>query len=399
MKESLINVQDALALVLNHARAYGSEEIELGDSIGRVLDETILADRDFPAFNRVSMDGIAIQFQHLEGLEQCFPIEGVQAAGQPQMTLNHPKHCLEVMTGAVLPQNTDTVIPYEHLSLENGQARIKLLTVGAEQNVHRKGKDRKKGDQILEKGLRIGPAEIGVLATVGKSMVRVKKNPKVAIVSTGDELVPVDEKPEAHQIRRSNAHTLAALMDQWKVPRVLYHFNDDKVALTKSIARLLDEFDCLLFSGAVSKGKFDFLPEVLDELQVEKQFHRVAQRPGKPFWFGSHPQALVFAFPGNPVSTFVSCLKYFKPWLDKSMGNEARIMSAALSEDFNFKPSLSYFLQVSLSTEHGQLIASPQVGNGSGDLSNLTLADGFLELPADRESFKKGEIFPYLAYR
>ena len=155
-----------------------------------------------------------------------------------------------------------------------------------------------------------------------------------------------------------------------------------------------------MFSGAVSKGKFDFIPDVLNELGVEKLFHTVKQRPGKPFWFGKKGSKTVFAFPGNPVSTFVSCLKYFYPWYYKSIGlnfeNERR---AILTEDYSFKPDLAYFLQVKVTQKEGKIYATPITGRGSADLANLVDSDAFLELPDDRSNFAKGEVFPLITYR
>ena len=156
----------------------------------------------------------------------------------------------------------------------------------------------------------------------------------------------------------------------------------------------------MLFSGAVSKGKFDFIPEVLDSLGVKKLFHRVKQKPGKPFWFGKKAAKTVFAFPGNPVSTFVSCLKYFYPWYYKSVGlNFENKQQAILTSEFNFKSQLTYFLQVKLHQEDGKLYATPIAGKGSGDLANLVDSDAFLELPDDKTNFTKGEVFPLITYR
>ncbi|MFK5958277.1 MAG: molybdopterin-binding protein, partial [Lutibacter sp.] len=159
-------------------------------------------------------------------------------------------------------------------------------------------------------------------------------------------------------------------------------------------------FDVLLFSGAVSKGKFDFIPEVLDELGVEKLFHRVKQRPGKPFWFGKKGSKTIFAFPGNPVSTYASCLKYFYPWYYKSVGlSPENKQQAILSENFYFKPNLTYFLQVKVSKKDGKIYATPVTGRGSADLANLVDSDAFLELPDDRSNFTKGEVFSLITYR
>ena len=155
-----------------------------------------------------------------------------------------------------------------------------------------------------------------------------------------------------------------------------------------------------LSKGRKYKGKFDFLPEVLDELGVKKLFHRVSQRPGKPFWAGVTDNCNVFAFPGNPVSTFVNCLVYFHPWYYKSVGLQQEKQTVILAKDITFKPNLSCFMQVNLTSKNGQVYATPIQGNGSGDLASLVEADGFIELPKTEEiEFKKGSVFPILTYR
>lgn len=383
------------------------------------------------------MDGIAICYESFKSGQRQFLIEGIQPAGSEQLTLKDIRKCIEVMTGAVLPVNCNVVIPYEQVTIKDDGAIINLEELILHKNIHPKGKDKKQGDLIINKNTIISAAEIGVLATVGKSKVKVAKVPKVMIISTGDELVGVDETPEVYQIRRSNVFTLVALSKQFQIDAETVHIKDNKETLKNKIETYLKTFDVLLFSGAVSKGKFDFVPEVLNELGVEKLFHKVAQRPGKPFWFGhivplnineqdvdldeekvsessrsgviersrneveeSRRDTVVFAFPGNPISTFVSCLKYFVPWFQKSMGLDFKNRNfAVLSEDVIFKPTMTYFLQVKLENKDGMLLAKPFRGNGSGDLASLVETDAFIELPADKTEFKKGEVFPIINYR
>lgn len=380
------------------------------------MKENIVADRDFPPFHRVSMDGVAVQLKQFEEGRRTFKIEGVQPAGSSQLTLKNNESCIEVMTGAVLPSNVDAVIPYEKVTIKNGIAELNIDALSYFQNIHQKGKDKKENDVLIKSNTKISPAEIGVLATVGKSTVKVAKQPKVMIISTGDELVEVNQQPKEYQIRRSNVHTLVATLAQHTINAETAHIVDNKKVLKEKIANFLTNYDVLLFSGAVSKGKFDFIPEILDELGVEKLFHKVAQRPGKPFWFGSIASSalsehdvyegekkadkIVFAFPGNPISTFVSCLKYFVPWWKKSIGLEFQNRNfAVLAEDVTFKPSLTYFLQVKLENRNGIVYATPNKGNGSGDLANLVETDGFVELPPNKTEFKKGDVFPFLNYR
>ena len=403
---NLTTVNNALATILTTSVDFGVEEVDFLNAAGRILKEDIVADRDFPPFDRVSMDGIAISAEAFNKGQREFKIENIQAAGSPQLTMKHPENCIEAMTGAVLPKNTNVVIQYELLKIENGIAKVNLEEVREFQNIHKKGLDRAKGAILIKKNTRITSAEIGVLATVGKSTVKVAKQPKVMIISTGNELVEVSETPAEHQIRRSNVFTLVSLLKKLHIKADATHILDNKETLTTRIEAFLNEYDVLLFSGAVSKGKFDFIPEVLGNLGVEKLFHKVQQRPGKPFWFGKkefsehNKTTTIFAFPGNPVSTFVNCLKYFYPWYYKSVGlNFKNSQQAVLTEDFYFKPQLTYFLQVKLMRKEGKVFATPVSGKGSGDLANLVDADAFLELPANRSNFTKGEVFPLIKYR
>jgi molybdopterin molybdotransferase len=410
----MISVANALQTVLNTTQDYGVAEIPFLKSVGRILKEAIFADRDFPPFNRVAMDGIAIDFHEFKNGQRAFLIEGIQAAGSVQITLQNSKNCIEVMTGAVLPNHTNTVIRYEDVIVENGIATITIDAINNGQNSHSKGKDGKSGDLLIPKNTRISAAEIGVLATVGKSMVKVAKQPKVMIVSTGDELVGVDEIPRVHQIRRSNVFTLVSLLEKLNIASETAHITDNKPILKSKIESYLQAYDVLLFSGAVSKGKYDFLPEVFEELGVEKLFHKVTQRPGKPFWFGraaslrlseqhvyqnENKQTIVFGFPGNPISTFVNCLAYFYPWYYQSVGLEIEEETAILGEDVNFRPNLTYFLQVKLENKKGCIVALPILGNGSGDLASLVKTAAFIQLPEDKLVFKKGEVFKIIRYR
>lgn len=395
----MISVEQALQTILNSTQYFGVEEIPFIKSVGRILKEDIKADRDFPPFNRVSMDGIVIDYTSLKNGQRSFKIEGIQAAGSKQISLNNSANCIEVMTGAVLPKNANTVIRYEDVDIENGIATITIDEIKNAQNIHNKGKDGKVGDLLIKENTKISAAEIGVLATVGKSLVKVAKQPKVMIVSTGDELVGVDEFPLTYQIRRSNVFTLVSLLERVNIPSETAHITDDKPVLKSKIDNYLQEYDVLLFSGAVSKGKFDFLPEVFEELGVEKLFHKVAQRPGKPFFYGKKNNCNVFGFPGNPISTFVNCLVYFYPWYYKSVGLEAKEETAILAADVTFKPSLTYFLQVKLNSKFGHLVATPITGNGSGDLASLVNSDAFIQLPKDKIEFKKGEVYKIISYR
>lgn len=400
----MIDINEATQIVLSHKRDFGTEVLPIEECTGRVLRQEIKADRDFPPFTRVTMDGIAFQWAAYEKGQRNFPVQEVQAAGSPQLTLSDPAGCLEVMTGAILPQNTDTVVRYEDVSVKDGVAHISQdAVVRAYQNAHKQGLDRESGDLIVSPGAVISPAEVGVAATVGLSHLEVARLPKAVIVSTGDELVPIKAQPAPHQIRTSNSYTIQMALSNWCIQADRLHIDDKLEEIQSKLADCVQKYDIILLSGGVSKGKFDYVPEALEAIGVQKYFHRVKQRPGKPFWFGELPgQCTVFALPGNPVSSFMCTLRYVGSWLRASLGLQPLNNAfAALSTTFDFKPDLTYFLQVKtqFDPETGRLMAHPVAGKGSGDLANLVDADAFLELPQGKSHFEQGEVFPILFYR
>ena len=403
----MIDTQTASQIILETALLRPSEEIKLTDATGRVLRENIYADQDFPPFHRVMMDGIAIRYEALSQGQSSFEIDGLQAAGDPQMHLSNEDACLEVMTGAVLPKGTDTVVKVEWTAKKDNE-KIEILAehineVFEGQHVHDQAKDRSKGDLLIKEGRRISAVEVAIAASVGKHRVQVSQLPRIAVISTGNELVEITEKPEAHQIRRSNVYALHSALAQQGIKPNLYHLNDDAQELKVSLEKILEEHDVLLLSGGVSKGKFDFLPEVFLKIGVEKLFHRIAQKPGKPFWFGkTKSNKVVFAFPGNPVSTFMCFCRYFTPWLQRSLGDLHHLhMQARLEEDFILKKSdLTFFLQIKIRVDpNGQLMAIPLRGGGSGDHANLLHADGFMQLPPGKDVYREGEVYPVFLFR
>lgn len=398
----MISAEEAINVVLSHNIEPKTEKVPLDKATGRILKEAVVADRDFPPFNRVMMDGIAISSQAWQEGRREFYVEGIQTAGAPQESLSQSQNCIEVMTGAMLPQNTDIVIRYEDVEIKEKIARVSLEETKPLQNIHLKGTDKKAGDILIHQNKMLSPAEIAVLATVGKSQVEVIKHLKVAIVSTGDELVDIDEAPNPYQIRKSNTYALqAALLEQGHEAST-FHVNDERAALETKLESIIDEYDVVILSGGVSKGKKDYVPETLEKLKIKKLFHGVKQRPAKPFWFGIKDdisKTAIFALPGNPVSAFMCFYAYTLPWLRKCYNLSEPECYAVLQEDFTFNPPLTYFLQVKLVMDKSVLQAFPVSGKGSGDLANLLEADAFLKLPADRAEFKAGEIFQVIPYR
>lgn len=396
----MISVEEATNIILSQVKAPQIEEVSATDALGRILLEEIVADRDFPPFNRVMMDGIAIDSHEWGTGRRQYSVEGMQTAGSPQASLSDPAHCIEVMTGAMLPRGTDVVIRYEDVSVHDNVATVNIDEIRVLQNIHLKGTDRKEGDVLIQKQQQLSPAEIAVLATVGKSTVKVAKLLKIAIVSTGDELVDITDTPHPYQIRKSNVYAIQAALSEMKHQADIFHLRDEKEVLLSELERILQDHDVVILSGGVSKGKKDYVPEVLTELDVKKHFHGVKQRPAKPFWFGtSESNTAVFALPGNPVSTFMCLYRYVVPYMKASYEIRNRPMSAKLAEPFSFVPSFTYFLQVKIACVEGEMTARPVAGKGSGDLANLLEADAFMELPAGEQEFQQGGAYPVYFYR
>lgn len=395
----MVSVGQATEIIQAHCYRPGKCRVPISDAVGRILAEEILCDRDFPPFDRAAMDGIAIAYAAWVKGVRVFPIESVQPAGARQQSLINEMHCIEIMTGAILPEGTDAVIRYEDVTMSNASAAVNIPAISQHQHIHRRAQDATRGDVLLKPGMLISPAEVALLASVGSAEVPVFSFPSAAIVSTGNELVDVPSVPEMHQIRRSNTYALEAAMKQscWKAFH--YHVPDEKETLVSSLRKIMHDHDVIILSGGVSKGKFDYIPEVLEEIGVQKLFYQVQQRPGKPFWFGVGENKFVFALPGNPVSIYMCYYRYIRPWLLKSLQVTPEPMFAVLANDVTFKPELTYFLQARIKNEHGRLMAYPAAGGGSGDLGNLKDVDGFLELPFERSVFSAGEVFPFVPFR
>ncbi len=392
----MITVEEAERIINAQVADYGAEIIPFELALGRVLAENIKADRDLPPFNRVTMDGIAINFNAIEHGISTFRVKNIQAAGDSPAEIQEYNECIEIMTGAMLPPSADTIIRYEDLELRAGLATLVTNDIKRGQNIHYKVKDKKQGDIIANIGDLITPSLISLVASVGETELRVKKMPRVVILSSGNELVEVSETPSPYQVRRSNSYTLKAVLKQNNLDAEVSHIPDDPEIIKNKLKQCIENYDVIILSGGISMGKFDYIPDALEELNVQKLFHKVQQRPGKPFWFGKHDNSvLVFAFPGNPVASFMCMYRYFLPWLHLSFGLKPEPpVYAVLNNRLSFHYPLKYFLQVKLSyNQHCQLMATPVEGNGSGDFANLADTDAFMELPLHKNEFKKGEVF------
>lgn len=392
----MITVEEAENIIKEQARSFGAEIVPFNQSPGRILAEEIKADRDLPPFNRVTMDGIAVSFKAITEGVRVFRIKHTQAAGDDPVEVTAKDECIEIMTGAVLPASTDTVIRYEDLEISGNLAELITDNIIEGQNIHFRGKDKSKGDLLAKPGTLITPSLINLITSVGEAELRVQRMPRVLILSSGNELTEIYEIPSQFQLRRSNSYTLQSVLKHYHLDADVSHLPDDPEIIKNKLADHLRNYDAIIMSGGVSMGKFDYIPAALESLKVDKLFHKVAQRPGKPFWFGKHERGtLIFAFPGNPVASFMCMHRYFLPWLELSLGQEGKpAVFAVLTQSLSFQHPLKYFLQVKLGyNEQYQLIAIPVEGNGSGDFANLADTDAFMELPVEKNEFLAGEAY------
>lgn len=382
----------ASRLIGEHLVCLPIESLPVAHCAGAVLRENVYAERDQPPFDRVSMDGIALASI---AKQRRLRVQATQAAGDPPLTLSSPEHCIEIMTGAVLPAGCDCVVPVEKITVTGGVAELESLSLASPwKNVHRRASDQRQGALLLATGTVLHAPEIAVAASAGMARLRVSAQPSIMVISTGSELVEPGEPIAPHQIRRSNAYAVAAALRERGFQRVAEdHINDDAAQLRERLARQLRTHEVLVLSGGVSMGKFDLVPQVMHELGVQCVLHGIEQRPGRPMWFGTTSEGrAVFALPGNPVSTLVCLSRYVLPALYAAMGVRTESSERiALATALDWQPALTGFMPVKVTHDDwGRPWATPCPTNGSGDFTALALTDGFVELPPGPANLPKG---------
>lgn len=361
------------------------ETVALEKSLGRVLREDLSADRPFPPFDRVTMDGVAFRFADLDS--SSLALQGVHAAGSPTPPPLKEKHCWQIMTGSVMPPDCDTVIPYEEVSLTEDHATINCKAVPGK-FIHRQGSDASTGDLMIKSGTRINPGHLGIMASIGAVQVKVTRLPRVKILTTGDELIPVHESPLPHQLRQSNGITLLSAIENWgPVDASWDHLPDELQATTIGITQALELSDLVILSGGISKGRKDFVRPALESLRGAPLFHGVAQRPGKPLAFWKD----IVALPGNPNSTLTTFRRYVVPLLRRMTGapDEAGI-TLPLAEPICQHPFLTQFLPAKINPDGKAVSLSPQ---NSGDFVTPLEGTGYLEIPPGNDSSISSHFF------
>ena len=395
----MITTAEATQAISATLPAFAVETVPLARATGRVLQQAVLAERDQPPFDRVTMDGVALQYDSLASGNRRFTIQGTQHAGDPVLTLTGVDHAIEIMTGAVLPAKSDCVIPVERIDVRDDVATIEHdYEAERLQFVHPQGSDYAAGHEVLSSGRMMTPMDIAIIASCGLENVQVSSQPVVRVISTGNELVPPGKPVEPHQVRLSNGPALVAMLQQQGFEQTAdEHLVDEPALLRKRLAETLGEASVLILSGGVSMGKADYVPQVLEELGVELIFHKISQRPGKPMWFGIGPEKqAVFALPGNPVSSLICCRQYVLPALLQAGGRERpRAATAVLAEDVTFNSKLTCFLPVRTeSADDGRVVATPVPTNTSGDFASLSGTDGYVELALEQNEFPAGSAVP-----
>jgi molybdopterin molybdotransferase len=390
---------EAEAAIRARVPALPAEISTLNALPGAVLREPVIASRDQPPFDRVTMDGIALSSAAFAEGRREFRIAGTQAAGAQRMILASPDACFEAMTGAVLPQGCDCVVPVERITVEDGVASIaEDVPVSAGLNVHQRGSDCRAGEVLLERGTRIEAPELAVIAANGLMRASITRRPRVMVISTGNELVEPGQPVSDWQIYRSNVYgVLTALQRRGYSELAHDHLPDDLDTLRTRLRSHLTTHDVLIMSGGVSMGRFDYVPRALSELGVNMVFHKVEQRPGRPMWFGVNELGkTVYALPGNPVSTLICLSRYVFAGLDAAMGAEPKAVDLVpLATEMEIKPALTVFVPVVLKRGDAPTSAEPRPTKGSGDFTSLIGTDGFIELPAGPRVIAAGTLVPF----
>jgi molybdopterin molybdotransferase len=364
-----------------------------------VLAEEVKADRDFPPFPRSTRDGYAVRAADLAKIPAQLHVLGQIKAGGTFTGSMQPGQGIEIMTGAAVPAGADAVVMVEYSSVAGDRVEIQRA-VAAGENVVAAGAEAKAGDVLLQAGARLAPAQIAMAAAVGKASLKVFLKPRVAVLSTGDELVDVSETPAPHQIRNSNSYSLCAQVIQAEgEPLQLPVAPDEEVKLTTLIQAGLESADLLLLSGGVSMGKFDLVEQVLTKLGAQFFFTGALIQPGRPVVFGEIRKGSrvvpFFGLPGNPVSVMTTFDLFVRPLLDALGGAPARrtpSVSARLKKPLKTKTGLTRFLPAFLEGGLYDPVVEIVPWQGSGDLLAASRANCYLVVPPDRESIAQGDI-------
>ncbi|HEV7766669.1 MAG TPA: gephyrin-like molybdotransferase Glp [Thermoanaerobaculia bacterium] len=394
----MLSVEEAQARVMDEISVGPAEAVVLDETLGRVLREDVVATHDMPPADNSAMDGYAVRVDDLVNLPVQLRVIDDIPAGHPSSGVVEAGTAMRIMTGAFVPQGADTVVQVE---LTDGGIEVvtitKALARGA--NIRRRGEDMRVGDVVLRGGVRIGAAEMAMLAAVQKTTVLVGRRPTVAILSTGDELIDVGETLTPGKIVNTNGHLLAALVREvGAIPRVLGIVRDTREATIAALETAF-ESDFVLSSGGVSVGAYDFVKEALEALGAETKFWRVSMKPGKPVVLSRRGDRVIFGLPGNPVSCLVSFHLFAAPALRKAMGQESffpPMVHPRLDAPLRSIGDRRVYVRVHVSARDGELFARPLTSQSSGSLTSMIGANGLAIVAEDVTNVAAGAIVPVL---
>ena len=393
----MLTVEEALNKILSHVEPLGSEKVSILEALGRIITENINAPHDIPPLDNSAMDGYALKSEDIQkaSLENRVRLEVIEdlPAGFISKKVIQRGQAIRIMTGAPIPGGADAVIPVEDTERGDGFALI-FNSVPPGENIRKAGEDVKKGDRIISAGDLVRPAEIGMMASVGRSFVSVYQRPLVAILCTGEELVDVDGTLDEGKIISSNSYTLAAqVKDCGAIPVQIGIAKDQKEDIENKLQQGL-RADVIISSAGISVGDYDFVKDVLKNMGMEMVFWRVAMQPGKPFAFGTIRGKPVFGLPGNPVSSMVSFEQFVRPSLLKMMGHHQLfrpVIEAILKEEIRKKAGRRQFVRASVSLKENQYVVTTTGEQGSGILKSMVKANGLIMIPEDSEIVRAGE--------
>jgi molybdopterin molybdotransferase len=396
----VLTVEEALEQILGRARPLGAERIDARRALGRVLAEPVVSGREIPPWPNSSMDGYAVRAADTDRAPVTLAVAGRITAGALPSRRLRPGEAMRIFTGAPLPDGADAVVPQEDVDAAGDRVTI-TRPVAAGAYVRPRGEDVRGGDRVLDPGCAIGPAEIGLLATLGHSPVLVHRRPRVAILSTGNELAEFGSEPGPGQIPNTNTYTLMAQVTAaGGEPIDLGVAPDDLEAIAERLRWGMDA-DVLLSSAGVSVGELDLVREALTRAGAELHLWRVAMRPGKPITFGSLGDRLVFGLPGNPVSAMVTFELFVRPALRRLAGlrsiDRPRLRARALEPIPNPGRRRGY-LRVTLARDGDEYVARLTGEQGSAILRSMVLADGLAVVPGDT-TIAKGEMVDVVVLR
>lgn len=397
----MISYEQAIADILKNTHVLADQQAMLANSLGRILKEDIISGIEMPPFNRSAMDGYALNYADIKKIPAKLSCIGLIQAGDNFKRGLKRGECVKIMTGASIPKNADCVVMVEFTKASGKEITI-LKAIHKWENIFFKGEDFKRGQTVLEKGIKISPSHIAILAAVGKKYVKVSPKPQVAVLNTGGEIVPLGTKLGANQIYNSNGPILESLLRSDHIqPIALGIARDNTKELTKAIKKGL-KADVLLVSGGVSMGDYDLVPEVLRSLGVKKIFHKVNIKPGKPLFFGVKGKTIIFGIPGNPVSNFLAYLIFARPAMRKMMGKanyRTEFKKGVLDRECHVKTGRRNFVLAEIAKKSGVYSLTPIAGRSSADTLSLSCADGFMSPDEKLNVFKKNSRIKFITWK